>query len=171
MAVCPAGEDVIGSFLTDRKGYLAEIVRPLQNKVETIYVTAGSDAGAHVARRFPHKNIKRVRNGLGRPATIQAFLAGLPLVFQREQAANLNATYHFTFTGKESLKATVILKEKTLQVQMEHAGAPDIAITVDSETWLDLLARPKHIVWAVVHRKLRIRGQLSLMLAFRRCFS
>jgi ferredoxin len=171
MAVCPAGEDVIGPFLTDRKGYLAEVVRPLQSKVETIYVTAGSDAEAHVARRFPHKQIKRVHNGLGKPASVQAFLGGLPLVFQREQAANMNATYHFTFTGEERLKATVILKERTLQVQMEHIGVPDIVITVDSETWLDLLARPKRIIWAVVRRKLRMRGSLSLMQAFRRCFS
>ena len=171
MAVCPAGEDVIGPFLTNRKGYLSEVVRPLQNKVETIYVTPGSDAEAHVARRFPHKKIKRVRNSLSAPVSIQAFLFGLPLVFQREQAANLNATYHFTFTGKDKRKATIVLKEKTLQIQEGHMGIPDIVITVDSQTWLELLANPKRTVWAVIRRKLRIRGPLSLMQAFRRCFS
>jgi ferredoxin len=172
MAVCPAGEDVIGPFLTNRKNYLSEVVRPLQNKVETIYVTPGSDAEAHVARRFPHKKIKRVRNGLSATTTsIQGFLFGLPLVFQREQAANLNATYHFTFTGKDKRKATIVLKEKTLQVQEGHIGVPDIVITVDSQTWLELLARPKRTIWAVVQRKLHIRGKLSLMQDFRRCFS
>lgn len=171
MAVCPAGEDVISPFLTNRKNYLSEVVRPLQNKVETIYVIPGSDAEAHVARRFPHKKIKHVRNSLSKPSSIQGFLFGLPLVFQREQAAHLNATYHFTFTGKERQEATIVLKEKTLQIQKGHVGKPDITITVDSQTWLDLLKRPKRIVWAIVRHKLRIRGQLSLMQAFRRCFS
>src|SRR6266508_3424541 len=44
LAVCPAGEDVIGPFLADRKTHLKEIVRPLQEKEETIYVTRNSDA-------------------------------------------------------------------------------------------------------------------------------
>ena len=38
MAVCPAGEEVIGPFLDDRKQYVAEVVEPLQDKTETIYV-------------------------------------------------------------------------------------------------------------------------------------
>ena len=44
LAVCPAGEDVIRPFLDDRAGFLEEVVRPLQDKEETIYVVAGSDA-------------------------------------------------------------------------------------------------------------------------------
>src|SRR5216110_3462804 len=96
MAVCPAGEDVIGPFLTDRKTYLEEVVKPLQEREETVYVVPGSDAEEHVARRFPLKTIKRVGNGL-RPPTIQRFLSGLALTFQRGKAAKLNAVYHFTF--------------------------------------------------------------------------
>src|SRR5437764_8835619 len=62
LAVCPAGEDVIGPFLTNRKEHLKDIVRPLQEKEETIYVTKNSDAEASVAKRFPRKKIKRVGN-------------------------------------------------------------------------------------------------------------
>src|ERR1043166_1047135 len=39
LAVCPAGEEVIGPFLADRKTHLKEVVRPLQEQEETIYVT------------------------------------------------------------------------------------------------------------------------------------
>ncbi|MBF6075915.1 epoxyqueuosine reductase [Nocardia beijingensis] len=63
MAVCPAGEDVIGAFLDDRKGHLAEVVRPLQNKSEPVYVLPGSAAEEHVTRRFPAKTPKPVTNG------------------------------------------------------------------------------------------------------------
>ncbi|HEX6417217.1 MAG TPA: 4Fe-4S binding protein [Acidimicrobiales bacterium] len=67
MAVCPAGEDVIGPWLDDRRGFTAEVVRPLQHKEETIYVTADSPAGEHVARHFPHKTVKVVDNAIGPP--------------------------------------------------------------------------------------------------------
>src|SRR3984885_6380027 len=91
MSVCPAGEDVIGPFLTDRKEFLKDFVKPLQEKVETVYVVPGSDAEGYVARRFPHKKTKRVSNGLAGQGTIRAFLRGLNLVFQRGQSEGLNA--------------------------------------------------------------------------------
>ena len=37
LSVCPAGEDVIEPFKADRRGFLNEIVKPLQEKEETIY--------------------------------------------------------------------------------------------------------------------------------------
>lgn len=64
MAVCPAGEDVIGRYTGDRKRFLAEVLRPLQDKREPVYVLPDSAAESHVTRRFPHKTVRRVANGL-----------------------------------------------------------------------------------------------------------
>jgi hypothetical protein len=61
MAVCPAGEDVIGPYLRNRKEHLQTIVKPLQEKVEPVYVEADSQAEAHVRRRFPHKKVRQVK--------------------------------------------------------------------------------------------------------------
>ena len=169
LAVCPAGDDVIGPFLTDRKAHLQEIVKPLQDKEETIYVVRGSDAESHVARRFPHKRIKQVGNGV-RPRSIRGFLEGLPLVFQRDQAAGLDSTYHFTFTGREECKATVVIRNKTLQVSDDHAGNADLHVVADTHTWLGFLAKQRSIVWALLRRKIRIKGSPRLLLAFGRCF-
>ncbi|OLR95134.1 4Fe-4S binding protein [Actinokineospora bangkokensis] len=66
MAVCPAGEDVIGPYLDDRKAFLDTVLKPLQDKVEPLYVHAGSAAEEHAARRFPHKPTKQVTANLGR---------------------------------------------------------------------------------------------------------
>src|SRR5215210_5699045 len=110
LSVCPAGEEVIGPFLTNKAEFVRNTVRPLQEKVETIYVVPGSDAEDHVARRFPLKTIKRVGNGL-RPRTIPGFLRGLRLTFQPGKAAKLSAVYHFTFTGKEEKQATVTIRD------------------------------------------------------------
>jgi ferredoxin len=169
MAVCPAGEDVIGPFLTDKPGHLRDVVRPLQEKEETIYVVRGSDAEDHVARRFPHKRVKRVGNGL-RSRSIQRFLSGLPLVFQPGKAANLNAVYHFTFTGKETRKATVTIRAGTLQVQEGHQGAADLRVIADSETWLGFLAKERSLVWALLRRRIRLQGSPRWLIAFGKCF-
>ena len=42
MAACPAGDDVIGPFLADRKGFMDLVLRPLQEKSETLYVLPNS---------------------------------------------------------------------------------------------------------------------------------
>src|SRR5436189_314088 len=138
LAVCPAGEEVIGPFLADRKTHLKEIVRPLQEKEETIYVTNNSDAEEHVAKRFPHKTIKHVGNSL-RPNTIGVFLSGMPRVFQPGKSAGLNATFHFTVTGHEQRQATVVIREQKLTVEEGHVGQPDLHVSADSQTWIGIL--------------------------------
>jgi NAD-dependent dihydropyrimidine dehydrogenase PreA subunit len=169
LAVCPAGEDVIGPFLTDRKGHLKEIVRPLQEKEETIYVTKNSDAEDHVAKRFPRKKNKLVGNSL-RPNTIDVFLRGMPNVFQPGKSAGLNATFHFTFTGSEQRQATVEIQEQKISVKEGHIGQPDLHVTADSQTWIGFLRKERNIVWALLRRKIRLDGPLKLLVAFGKCF-
>jgi ferredoxin len=170
MAVCPAGEDVIAPFLTDRKRFLENVVHPLQNKPETIYVVPNSDPEEYVARRFPHKKTRGVSNGLAGQGSIRSFLRGLPFIFQRGKSEGLNATYHFTFTGQEELKATVVIRNQTLQVAEGHTGTADLRLIVDSQIWLRFLRKEANLVWALLRRKIRIQGSPRLLLAFGRCF-
>jgi len=169
MAVCPAGDDVIGDYLRDKKGYLAKIVKPLQQAEEKIYVKAGTDAEDHVRKRFAHKEIKRVGNGL-RPGSVQDFFNSLPLVFQRNKAAGLDVTYHFDFTGRETCQGTVVLQDRTLTVATELTGTPDITITADSKTWLRMLAGEARLLPALLFRKIKIKGSPVLMKKFAECF-
>jgi hypothetical protein len=154
---------------SDRKAFVQTVVKPLQDKSETIYVVPGSDAETYVARRFPHKIVKRVSSGI-RPKSIQGFLFGLPLLFQRNQSEGINAVYHFTFTGSESCRATVTIQNQTVQVQAGHLGKANLFITADSQTWLRFLAKEQNLIWALLRRKIRIRGGLKLLQAFGRCF-
>ncbi|EHB58271.1 4Fe-4S ferredoxin iron-sulfur binding domain-containing protein [Mycolicibacterium rhodesiae JS60] len=66
MAVCPAGEDVIEPYLEDRKGFMDLVLKPLQQKSETLYVLPNSAAKAHAEKRFPHKPTKVVDPGVRR---------------------------------------------------------------------------------------------------------
>ncbi len=169
LAVCPAGEDVIGPFLEDRKKYLEDVVTPLQKKDETLYVVPGSDAQAHAAKRFPHKKTKPVGNGL-RPGSIRDFLGRMPLVFQRHQSEGLSATYHFTFTGQEPALATVVIRDKTIRVEHGHVGSPDLRVIADSQAWLGSLRKERSLVWALLRRKIRLKGSPRLLVAFGKCF-
>jgi ferredoxin len=169
MAVCPAGEDVIGPFLGNRKSYLEAVVNPLQQKEETLYVVPGSDAETYAAKRYPNKRLKQVGNGL-RPRSIRSFLDGLPHIFQRNRSEKLAATYHFTFTGTDTAKATVTIRDKTIRVEAGHVGAADLSVKADSRTWLGFLRKERSLVWALLTRKIRLKGSPRLLVAFGKCF-
>jgi ferredoxin len=170
MAVCPAGEDVIAPFLTNRKAFLETVVQPLQQKAETIYVLPASDAEDYVARRFPEKKTKRVANGLAGQGSIRSFLRGMAFAFQPGKSDGLNAVYHFTFVGAEEVQATVVIRDKNLQVLEGHVERADLRVTADAATWLSFLRKESNLVWALVRRKIRLQGPPRLLLSFSRCF-
>ena len=66
LAVCPAGEEVIEPYLDDRKAFMNLVLKPLQDKRETLYVLPDSAAHAHAVKRYPHKDVKVVDGGMGR---------------------------------------------------------------------------------------------------------
>jgi ferredoxin-NADP reductase/Fe-S-cluster-containing hydrogenase component 2 len=169
MAVCPAGEDVIGPYLRDKQRHLEEVVRPLQERPEPVYVVAGSDAEAVARRKFKNKTVKPVASGL-RPRTIDGLLNSMFYAFQPNQSRNLDATFHFTFTGAEERQATITIRNRTLDIQEGLVGEPDMQVTADAKTWLGFLAREKSLLLALVRRKIRLKGNPRLLLAFGKCF-
>lgn len=169
MAVCPAGEENIGPYLEDRKSYLSRVLKPLQVRKDTVYVIAGSDAEVHAAKRFPQKKVKRVGNGL-RPRSVADFFDALPLIFQRQQAEGLEAAYHFTFTGEENKKGTVVIRNKDLEVKAGHVGTADLHVKADSRTWVRFLSKEVNIFGAMLRGKIRIKGSPKLLKSFAKCF-
>jgi ferredoxin-NADP reductase/ferredoxin len=169
LAVCPAGEDVIGPYLHDKQLHLKEVVRPLQERPEPIFVVEGSDAEAVARRRFRNKTVKTVGNGL-RPRTIAALLYFMPFVFQPNQSRGLDATFHFKFIGAEEREATITIKNRTVDIQDGFVGKADLRVTADAKTWLGFLAHEKSLPLALVRRKIRIKGNPRLLLAFGKCF-
>ena len=169
LAVCPAGEDVIGPYRADKRAHLKTIVDPLTKKEETVYVSRNSDAADHVARRFPNKRIRWVRPG-GRATSIRGFLAGKPLSFQSGRAAGLKATYHFTFTRPQSAEATIVIADRRLQVLDGLQGDADLRVTADGDAWIRVLAKEMSMLRALLTREVRVKGPLRLLAAFGKCF-
>lgn len=170
MAVCPAGEDVIAPFLADRPAFLKTVMRPLQEKLEPVYVVPDTDAELHVRKRFPHKQVRRVGSGI-RVSSVEAFLANLHMVFKRHRAKGLDLTYHFTFTGAEPAEATIVIRDGALSVERGHVGAADLHVSADSATWVRFLRQETNVVWALLRRRIRLRGPLRLLRRFGECFA
>src|SRR5262245_46892538 len=169
MAVCPAGEDVIGPYLHDKQRHLQEVVRPLQERAEPVYVVPGSDAEAIARRKFKNKTVKPVSNGL-RSRSIAGLVSFMPYVFQPNQSRGLDATFHFTFTGAERRDVTFKIQNRTLDINEGLVGESDVHVTADTKTWLGYLAKEKSLIAALVRRKIRLKGNPKLLLAFGKCF-
>lgn len=169
MAVCPAGEDVISPYLADKGNYLKRVVKPLQAKEEMVYVTKGSDAETHVLKRFPHKTVKQVKNGAG-VTTIRGFTDNLVHFFQRGKSQGLNAVYHFIFSGKTPIDITVTISNQTIRKEDGLHGEPNLTVYADGEAWVRFLNRKTTGVFAVLTRKIRLRGDPRLLVSFGNCF-
>jgi epoxyqueuosine reductase QueG len=60
MAVCPAGEDVKPAYLENKKEHIERILKPLRDRQERVYVTAGSRAETK-ATRNKNKEVMTVK--------------------------------------------------------------------------------------------------------------
>ncbi|NDD31236.1 MAG: 4Fe-4S ferredoxin [Proteobacteria bacterium] len=170
VAVCPAGEEVLGPFVEDRASHLREVVKPLTQREETVYAVRGSDAAEHVQRRFKHKKLKLVASSL-RPSSPRGLFRALHLIFQRRPARGWRAVYHFDLTGVEPVRATVTIDDGRLEVQADQLlGRPDITVRCDGKLWLDIVSQRRSPVWAVITGRLKTTGDRSLLQRFAACF-
>lgn len=59
VAVCPAGEEVKSLYLENKEAYIQQVLKPLRDRTEPVYMIAGLKAEA-AARRNPKKEVKPV---------------------------------------------------------------------------------------------------------------
>ena len=166
MAVCPAGEDVLPLYRQDKKEYVDQIVRPLKEKAEPVFVRKGTPAEKD-ARRQPNKEIRHVRNPT-RPLSIQGFIRGLKLVFNPLKAEGESKTFEFQFTGKEPASVTVIVKEGKVETREGLYPEANLRVVADSEAWLRIVNKEALPFWYLLTGKLKVRGNPILLLKFQK---
>jgi putative sterol carrier protein/Fe-S-cluster-containing hydrogenase component 2 len=167
MAVCPAGEDVMPLFQEDKKKYVTDIVKPLKDRPEPVYVRAGTTA-EKVAAKNPHKEIRHIQTPF-RPTSLTGFINGINVVFNREKADGLNLRIHFKFTGAEERLLTVAIVERKISVEEGHAKIADLKVEADTGTWLKIAGSEISSFWPVLTRKLKIKGNPLLLMKFQNC--
>jgi epoxyqueuosine reductase QueG len=168
IAVCPAGDEAV-SYTKDPAAHYDQVVQPLRDREEAVYVVPGSDAEAYVAENFPHKAIRRIGSGRA-PRSIAGMLRMLPLVFQRGRSKGLTARYHFLFRGKEKLEASVEIHDQQITVERGLHGKADLIVRADSAAWLGFVAKERNLAWEMLCGRIRVKGPGRLMQAFGRCF-
>jgi epoxyqueuosine reductase QueG len=171
VSVCPAGDDLIGIYKNDRKDWVENIVKPLKDKKEPVYVVKNTRAEDH-ARRNPNKEIKVIRNVL-HPNSVNAFLTGSRISFEPKHARGVNMTVHFQFNGKQTAKATIIIANETIDVKEGNVGKGDLSIITDSEIWIKMVNKETSStdnMNAITSGKVKIQGNLKLFKQFQGCF-
>jgi len=76
-----------------------------------------------------------------------------------------------TLTGDEDRKATVIIRDETVDVKEGHVGNADLQVTADSRTWLGFLAKERNLVWALIRRKIRLKRITTIIACPRQVLS
>jgi ferredoxin len=169
LSVCPAGEEVLQPFLLDRGQFLNTTLKPLQQKVETLYVQPNSDAEEYAKKRFPHKPTRRIGAVL-RPASIEGFVKLMKHGFQPGKAGNLAARYHFRFTGLRPVECTVKIANRKIEVLDGLQGECDLRVTSSAKAWLRLLRKEASVYWLLATLQIRLRGNPQLFARFGQCF-
>ena len=62
------------------------------------------------------------------------------------------------------------IRDQTVRAETGLKGTPDCAVTADAATWLGYLRKERSILWAVLRRRVKVRGKLSLLAEFCKCF-
>jgi Fe-S-cluster-containing hydrogenase component 2 len=173
VSVCPAGEDVIGPYLDDRKGFVERVVHPLRDKAEPVYVLAGSDAEVETPKRFPNKTVRRVAPSL-RSSSIPAFVMQLRLGFQRGRARGLSGCFQLRFEsgveGKPAGVVTLRIHEQQLSIEQGAVGKPDLTLSAGAATWLEIANRARSRQDALRDGFLTVSGSLDLLEPLTSCF-
>ncbi|MBI5908205.1 MAG: SCP2 sterol-binding domain-containing protein, partial [Burkholderiales bacterium] len=162
------GDEAI-AFKANRKVHVRDIVKPLRARRESVYVVPGSDAEAHVAATFPHKNVRRIGSGRSFDS-VRGFIRMAPLVFQRGRSMAINARYHFRFRGREAAEATIDIRNQRIKVEAGLVGKADLTVTTDSDAWLGLLGKDRHLIWELLRGGVRLKGSPKLLKNFMKCF-
>jgi ferredoxin len=167
MAVCPAGEETAGDFEADKKGYMEKYVRPLREKREPVYVIEGTRA-EKAARKRDMKEIRYVKNTI-RPASVETFLDGVPLLFNTEKAKGVELVLDFEFSGNEDKKASVKISGGEVEVTPGLSGKPDLFVRADSAAWIRMLNGEISPIKAMLSGKIRLKGNPRYLGKFKKC--
>lgn len=169
MAVCPAGEDFIGLYKSDKRNFIDNYLKPLTAKDEVIYAVKGTDAEDHIKKKFPNKKIKLVENGLA-VKSIESFVLGSKLIFQPGKAKDMCMTVHFHFPDDRLSQVTYIIENQKLEIINGHIGKPDLVITSKSKYWIKFLNKELNLFWALFTFKIRTKGNLKYFQNFGKVF-
>ena len=102
--------------------------------------------------------------------TIPASFAGLETAFRADRATGVDKTVQFHFTGDEPGDWNLTVRNGTLSYAQGEADSANTTVTVASQDWLAILRGTLNPMTAVLGGKLKIAGDMALMMQFQTWF-
>ena len=103
-------------------------------------------------------------------ATIPASFATMQALFRPERAAGASKTIQFDFSGREPGIWVVSIANGTCSYHQGGSQRADATVFVDSDLWLAILRGETTALDAVMSARLRIEGDMALMIQFQNWF-
>ena len=95
----------------------------------------------------------------------------LAVTRMRDVPIGPEARIPFVITAPEADPSrTVVIRAEKLAIENGLQGQPSIKVTADAETWLGFLAGERNLLWALLTRRIRLKGNPKWLLLFKRCF-
>jgi putative sterol carrier protein len=106
-----------------------------------------------------------------KPTTIQEVMQQMPTLFQAAKAGNVNATVQFNLTGEGGGTWAVKVADGKCEVTEGVTEAPTATLTAAAADYLALARGELNAMSAFMSGKLKIIGDMGLMLKFQGWFS
>ncbi len=94
--------------------------------------------------------------------TVAGFFSELKGKVNPERAAGMNAIYQFDITGDGGGKWHVKIADGDVGVDEGNVEGPNITLTTDAATWMDIVSGKTSGQTAFLLGKLKIQGDMSL---------
>ena len=102
--------------------------------------------------------------------SIPGSFVGMQQAFVPSRAANVDKTIQFNFSGRETGTWHVTVRNGTFAYAQGPANSPSTTVTADSDDWLKILRRELDPTMAFMSGKLKIAGDVGVMLQFQGWF-
>jgi epoxyqueuosine reductase QueG/putative sterol carrier protein len=186
MAVCPAGEDVLDDYTFNKKQYIQEVLNPLKNRNELVYVLPESRAETIVkrnlnkeiryvgnfARTFTEDETKEVETETKTQDQIscQDAVASMVHAFQPEIAGDLTADIQFRVSGSEPGTYYLHIEKGQCTFHEGEADNPALVILTPDEVWIAIVRGEIDGPVAFMQGKFKYEGDMGLLLKLPKMF-
>jgi putative sterol carrier protein len=108
---------------------------------------------------------------MAKPTTIQEVMQGMPQAFQAARAGEVQAAVQFNLSGEGGGTWTVKIAQGKCEVADGPAEAPTATVTAAAADYLALARGELNPMAAFMGGKLRITGDMGLMMKFQSWFA
>ena len=105
------------------------------------------------------------------PITCRDFISGMPLAFNSDAAAGLNAIFYFKVTGNEPGDYALTIKEDRCFFSEGIPEKADLTIETPSDTWIAISTGKLNGQAAFMQGKYKANGDFRLLMSMNQLFS